>query len=273
MRFELNLTTNSDLLEFQAQALQDEHLLAQVLEGIYRIDAALKEAIGLPDYEYVIYPGDELEIFEYQPDLATLNDEMLKEDFATQSLLIENQKAMLDLATSEAASGFELDFNVNYGVNGYGFSRGEASLDNNQEINTYQAELILNIPLGDNGQAATSRANRIRLLMLEEQLVNARSESRLKARRLIEDLRLNYASIKAETSALELRKQLLDQAIENFRIGNIAAREVSEAQLGYLLSQQSLNQAKANYLNNYYDAEISRGRLFDIFPQLSKPAR
>ena len=268
-KVELGLQTVNTKLQLQYRLLQNQSDLQVAQNQIQSVNDTIKNALEIPELDYNFYPSEDLELTPLDLAADELKQRLLEESNDLKRIRINREIAALDKKSANNLRRWKFDFDGTYSIYGASLEKSDAELRNEKDVNGYSAALTLEIPLGDGGGFAASRASEYQLAYYDLQIENSLSNIDLLSKSIVRDLETSKQIAAAQQISTTASDNLQKLELVKFNLGQSTAADLDLARQNYLTSALNLTQAQIQYLNTYYQALINSGNMDKKFPEVA----
>ncbi|OGG96239.1 MAG: hypothetical protein A2527_04470 [Candidatus Lambdaproteobacteria bacterium RIFOXYD2_FULL_50_16] len=166
----------------------------------------------------------------------------------------------LDLIEAQNKVSTNLDLNLQYRLDGYGYDAGTAGSGvGDPGLAGYQVGLTWSVPLFDHKSEQVLAQAQLEKANAELQLRDAKSQLEVTYGSLLRNLDLGLQTIDLAQTSVELNQQLLEKEQQKFRLGKATSYRVSQVRSDLLDAELSLTLAKIGYEKTYLNLTLLTG--------------
>ncbi len=263
IKMELGVLDPIEVKQGESQLLTVQQSLLAENFNKKQIEDQIKVALNLQDLPYGYRATEKLvrrkQVFDF--------DGLLKQVYEnSQDLaLLQSQLKLNGIQLKEARNKAktDLDFSVEYQLNGYGKSVADAASSLGESgYNDYQVGLTWNIPLFDKQTPKEIKQRNLENSKLLLQISDLKAQLKVTLQSIIRNLKLAEQGIKLATTSVELARDLLEKETEKFNLGNSTSFRVSQAQQDLTDAQKNQTISEVNYEKSYLELLIVTGKIF-----------
>ena len=235
--------TEVKLAEAQLAMAQKNLLAAQIDKKA--IEDQIRIILGMGRIPMEYEPTEKL---GQRPALATSEaafKRILARDPGIKRLEQQLKASRLDVLVAQNKTDTNLDLNLEYRMDGYGYDQSTASSSlGDSGLTGYQVGLTWSVPLFDRKSSAALHRARIEKENLAVQIADARNQLEVTYGSLLRALDLSNQSIALAQVSLDLNRQLLVKENQKFRLGKSTSYRVSQIRSDMLDAELALTIAK-----------------------------
>ncbi len=232
-------------------ALIRQNLLQEIVRK-RQIEDQIRVFLNLEDLPYGYRPTESMRIRKDLADFEILLEEVFGNNQDLGLLNIALKMNSLTLKEAENRNKIDLDFNIQYQLNGYGKGLSESMAGMSEtNLHDYQLGVTWNIPLFDKITPQKIKQANLERSRLNLQIDSRKSQLKIELQSILRNLKLAEQGIRLARTSVELVEDLLHKEAEKFKVGNNTSYRIAQVQQDLIDAQKSEILAKVLYEKTY----------------------